>query len=312
MPILNDLGADSLRTVNRLLAWLLILMFGYVVAAGIALDPSGWDDPVFNVVRQLPYTPYSWAGLLAGSVTVYTVGELISEHTRRRGAIVITGATLCTAWWLAMSMAMARMVYVMPTRITILWPFITFAIACLFASRSIAYANAFTGARWNTNPYQLYGTLFLMIASTAQIIIGVVPSSVFTEVERPVAAQLALINFMGGAVVMFGLHLKNKELGINLEMSGAISLVATIAWYCVEVIHRNTLAGTTLGFALNEAFLFATFHRATQIATMKWARWRDKPRLEARMSQAINAERHVVIEPDDIVSPPRPKPRHGR
>lgn len=287
MSILNRLPEETLRSADKAFSWLLVI-FGYCIAIVIALDPAGWDDPVFNVVRKVPFMQYSWSGSLAIAVTIYMVGELIlSDQYHRRGAIVITGATMTGAWAMAMATAMTRMVYVMPTRITAIWPLIMAAIAVLYWARAVTYANAFTGKRWASNPYQLWSTTFLMTASIAQIIIGVVPSSVFTEVERPVAVQLALVNFMGGAVVMFGLHLRNKDLGMSLELCGACSLTTTLAWYGAETIHHSVLAGTTLGFALVEAFLFGTLHRAIQIAILKYAKWKGKPRMENKMRRAL-------------------------
>lgn len=151
---------------------------------GDGLDPAGWDDPVFNVVRQVPFARYTWAATLAVSVLVYAIGELVAVHSRRRGTIVIFGSTLCAAWCLAMTLAMSRMVYIMPDRITLLWPLVMFFVCCLYLSRAIAYANTFTMSRWNTNPYQLWCTTFLMSASLAQLVIGIVPSSVFIPLDQ--------------------------------------------------------------------------------------------------------------------------------
>ncbi len=230
-----------------MIAWLLIL-FGVIISMGVAMDPAGWDDPVFNVARKLPYTPYSWSAILAASVGIYAIGELMSDERRVRGRVVIAGASLCFVWCLSMSCMMARMVYELPVRITVLWPFVMFFVAALYASRIIVYASAFTGARWSTNPYQLWDTMFVVIISLSQIIIGVAPGTIFTEVERPVMLQLALVNFIGSALVIFGLHLKNTKLGENYELAGAFSLVLTLAWYCYSVTNKQVLAGTYTRF----------------------------------------------------------------
>lgn len=297
--ILSRLTEKELGTVDKILGWLLILL-GFVIAMAIAADPAGWEDPVFTVVRRLPYTPYSWAGLLAIGTFVYGFGERSPIRWRSRGRIIIVGALLCSMWWLSLSLMMARMVYEEPTRITILWPFCTFFCAVLYATRIIVYADAFSGDRWRTNPYQLWGMLFVVIVSLAQIIIGVAPGTIFTEVEHPVQLQLALVNFLGSIVVLVGLHLKNTEKGINLELAGTLSLVATVAWYCASVTQKQVLAGTTLGFGLAEAFLFATFHRGIQIITLKYARVFSKPGLENSMKQALNPDRIVVVKTDEI------------
>jgi hypothetical protein len=279
-----------------MLVWLLII-FGYLVAAGMALDTAGWDDPVFTIARRMPYTPYSWAALLGAATTVYAVGEL-SYRQRWRRAVVVIGALLCTAWFAAVAMVMSRMVYELPTRITLLWPFFTFFTACLYASRVIVFTDIFTSDRWKTNPYQLWDTMFLMTVSLSQVIIGVAPGSIFTELERPVQLILALSNLIGATVVIVGLHLRNKDLGLNLEVAGAISLFATLAVYCVSVLREQTLASTTLGFGLAEAFVFATLHRSFQILTLKWARYTDRPQLEQKLAEALHGEKVVVPERD--------------
>ncbi|MDM3894731.1 hypothetical protein [Mycobacterium intracellulare] len=309
MPILNELPERSLLSVNRMLAWLLIIG-GYLIAIGMAVDSAGWDDPVFRVVKLVPFAPYSWAATLALAVTIYTAGEVISVRSRRRGVILITGATMCTAWSLAVAIAMSRMVYVMPDRITLLWPLVMTIIACLYASRAIVYADAFTGDRWNTNPYQLWTLTFVMSASLGGIIIGVAPGSLFTEVEKPVALQLALVNFIGAAVIMYGLHLRNSRLGEGLELAGGFSLVLTLSWYCANVLHQQMLAGTTLGFAAIEAATCASLHRSIQIMTKKLAEQRGNQGLADRMGAALHNEQRAAIDPvgEAVVG----RHRHGR
>lgn len=279
------------RASNKILVWILVFM-GYMIALGISANPAGWDAAVFNVVRRIPYTPYSWAGLLFFSVSLYTLGEFTSW--RGRGAVIITGSLLCSMWWMGLSLMTARMVYELPNRITVLWPLITFFISVLYASRIVVYATVFTGERWRTNPYQLWGVTFLCLVSLSQMVIGVAPGTILSEVEHPVMFQLAAVNFFGATVTLFGLHLRNQELGIALELAGSFSLVATLIWYCSMVISKQALAGTTLGFGFTQAFTFATLHRSFQILTLKYAQWRGKPHLEERTAQALYAE----LDPD--------------
>lgn len=290
MAAKHRLDPEDEKVANRILAWLLIL-FGIVISMGIAADPAGWDDPAFNVVRKLPYTPYSWAGLLVSSTAVYCFGEL--SNYRRRGNFVITGAAMCSIWCASLSCMMARMVYEMPSRITVLWPFVTFFMAALYASRVIVYASTFHGRRWATNPFQLWLTMFVMIVSLSQVIIGVAPGSIFTEVERPVMLQLALVNLLGSSIVMFGLHMKNEDLGLNYELAGTFSLMVSLAWYCTGVTERQVLAGTTLGFGLVEGYVFASLHRSIQITTLRWAERRGRDHQASRLRNALTTDRHI-------------------
>lgn len=300
MP-LNHLSEKHLKIADRMFASLLSL-WGYVAAIAMASDTAGWDDPVFNVVHKVPFTPYSWAIGLVIATSVYTAGEVLGHHHRHRGALIITGATLCMFWQLAMAVGMSRMVYEQPGRITDLWPLIMFIMAVFYSTRIVIYSNIFFGKRWNTNPYQLWATLFLMIVSMSQMIIGVAPTSVFTEVEHPVAFQAATVNFLGAAIVMFGLHLRNQDRGLSLELAGTISLVGTLGWYISLVLHKEDLAGTTLGFGLVEAYLFATLHRSIQIVVLKVARHSGNESLERRMTEALrpSVTNVLVVRPDEL------------
>lgn len=294
MP-LNELSEKQLRVADRMLASLLGI-WGYVCALALIFDTRGWNDPVFHVVHLVPFGFRTWGIALACCITVYVVGEIWRDNSPHRGPMIITGASLCVLWHVGLTLCMARMAYTLPDRITILWPIVVLVIACLYATRVISYSNIFCGRRWNTNPYQLWATTFLVIVSLSQIVIGVAPTSVFTEVERPVALQVAIVNFIGAAVVLFGLHLRNETRGVMLELAGAASLVATLGWYIVLVLQKEALAGTTLGFGLAEAFWFGTCHRSIQIMTLQYAKRTNNTGLEQKMTSALHPSTTVVTE----------------
>lgn len=300
---LNQLSEKHLRIADRMLATLLGL-WGYICGLALVVDTEGWNDPVFTVVHKTSGGLLTWGIILLVSITVYVSGELLSTHYPHRGQIIIFGSTLCMFWHLAMSLSMARMVYIAPSRITILWPIVIFIIATVYAARVVIYSNIFQGRRWNTNPYQLWGTVALAAISTMQVVIGVAPGTVFTEIERPVQLTVAAANLIGACVVLVGLHLRNKEVGSQLELLGAVTLVATLAWYCLNVLARQPLASTTLGFGLTEAFVLATLHRSVQIALLNWARWTDRPRLEKRILDALHPPTTdtLVVNRDDLAT----------
>lgn len=287
MPFVNYLDEREFRSAERLTAWILTLL-GYSTALGMVIDGSGWHDPVFRIVSKVPGTPYSWAGALAVFAFIFNIGYVQSRHVRWRGKLIIAGSLLCAIWWMGMSLCMTRVVYEIPSRVTILWPLVTFGISCFYLTRVIVYSDLFAGDRWNTNPYQLWATTFLMLASLSQVIIGIAPVSILSEIERPAALTVGGANLFGAVVVMFGLHLKDKEAGLMYELAGAVSLVLTLGWYCGSVLHRQPLSGTTLGFSMPEAFVFATLHRGIQIMSLKWARSSGRERLEKRMIHALN------------------------
>jgi hypothetical protein len=304
VPFLNELDIPEYKLAERLTAWILTL-FGYVVAAGMAVDTSGWNDPVFRIVSRIPYTPYSWAIALLVCTLVFNIGYTRKAGNRWRGRIIITGSLLVAVWWIGMCLCMSRVVYEIPSRVTILWPLVCFGIACMYLTRVIAYSAMFTGDRWNTNPHQCWGITFLLAASLSQVIIGIAPVSVLTEIERPAALSVGGANLFGSAIVMFGLHLRDKEQGLMYELAGSVSLVLTLGWYCYEVLHQTPLAGTTLGFAMPEAFVLATFQRMTQVLRLQWSRWVGRDKLERRMIHALNP---TGRPPKLVPETPRPEP----
>jgi hypothetical protein len=295
MP-LNKLSGPHLKVADRMVGTVLGL-WGYCCALALGFDKVGWNDPVFSVVHMVPFGLPLWGAILAVFITIYVVGEIAAEDYPHRGQIIIFGAALTMLWHVALTLCMARVVYTQPHRVTILWPVVILIIATLYATRVIVYSNIFHGKRWNTNPYQLWATTFLVIVSLSQVVIGVAPTSVFTEVERPVAFQVALVNFIGAAVVLFGLHLRNEARGVMLELAGTFSLVATLGWYIALVLRKESLAGTTLGFGLAEAYLLATLHRAMQVLTLMYARQSNRPELEHKMTQALRPTTTVVERP---------------
>lgn len=300
MPFLNQLGDTEFKLAERLSAWTLALL-GYFVAMGMVINTSGWHDPVFHVVSKIPWTPYSWAVALVVFTFIFNIGYTRHSESRWRGKIIILGAMLCAIWWLALCFCMSRVVYEMPSRVTVLWPLVCFFIAAMYLTRVVAYSDMFTGDRWNTNPHQCWGTVFLASASLSQVIIGIAPVSILTEIERPAALMVGSTNLFGALVILFGLHLKDKEAGLMYELAGSVSVALTLGVYCSMVLRQAPLAGVTLGFAMPEAFVFATFHRAIQVMRLKWARFSGSERLEHRMIHALNptARRPTLVPEGD-------------
>lgn len=306
MPFVNYLDEREFKAAERLTAWILTLL-AYFTAMGMLVDASGWHDPVFRIVSKVPGTPYSWAAALAVSGFIFNMGYIRSPESHWRGRLIILGALLCAVWWLGMSLSMTRVVYEMPARITILWPVVAFGVACMYLTRVIVYSDVFAGDRWNTNPFQMWGTTFLMLASLSQVIIGIAPVSVLSEIERPAALTVGGANLFGAVVVMVGLHLRDKESGLLYELAGSVSLVLTLGWYCANVLHHQPLSGTTLGFSMPEAFVFASLHRGIQIGSLTWARRSGRDGLERRMIHALNP----TARPSDTESLTREVARGG-
>lgn len=273
MPI-NVLTSDATRSADRTHVWFNVVL-GLLVAASIP-SPRGWwwHDPMFTVARSIPHSQAVWAWSLLVAVVVYAVGSFMPYGHAHRGSLVIVGASLCFLWYMAFTLALSRQIYVDPVHSTGLWPLLLFFLALLYGHRVVLYADVFTGARWGTHPFQMYPITFLMLVSISQVVIGVSPATVQAKLEPGAVLSIAGANLIGGTVTMIGLHLKDVEQGLWLEVCGYVSLTFTLIVYVTLASRQVNAPVATIGLALSEGFLFASFHRALQIVLYKWALYR--------------------------------------
>jgi len=117
----------------------------------------------------------------------------------------------------------------------------------------------------------MYPITFLMLVSISQVVIGVSPTSVQAQYDQGTVASVAGANLVGGIVTMTGLHLRRVETGLWLELCGYASLTLTLVVYISTVARTVQVPIATIGYSLSQAFLFACFHRAFQIAIYKYA-----------------------------------------
>lgn len=270
MP-LNALTDEIRKGADRVHVWFNVIL-GYCVAASLPFDRTWRTDPLFATVRAFPHSQTVWAGSLAAATTIYAVGSFLTVGKPHRGTIVIIGALGCFAWNFAFSIGLERQNYIDPTHTSNLWPLLLFFLALLYGHRVVLYANAFTGTRWSLNPFQLYAVSFLMLLSLTQIVVGVSPVSVQAQFDRPTQLSLAGANFIGALLVMVGLHMRRLETGLWIELWGYASLTATMFFFIFTTVGHVVMPISTLGFTLNEAFAFASLHRAIQIAVYKRSR----------------------------------------
>jgi hypothetical protein len=285
MPI-NVLTSDATRAADRTHVWFNVVL-GLLVAASIPSQRGWWwHDPMFTVARSIPHSQAVWAWSLLVAVTVYAVGSFMPYGHEHRGAVIIAGAGLCFLWYLAFTLALSRQTYVDPAHSAGLWPLLLFFLALLYGHRAVLYAGVFTGARWGTHPFQMYPITFLMLVSISQVVIGVSPATVQAKLEPGAVLAIAGANLIGGVVTMIGLHLKDVEQGLWLEVCGYASLTLTLIVYITLASRQVNAPVATIGLALSEGFLFASFHRALQIILYKWALYRR---------QQVRADRYRAL-----------------
>lgn len=270
MPI-NYLPDLVVRGADRAHVWFNVLM-GVTIALSLPMERTWKTEPMWMLARQVPWSPYSWALALAAAVAIYTWGSFLSLDNPHRGRVVIFGALLCAAWYMALALSIARETYVQPKEVSSIWPVLLFFISLMYAHRAVLYSNTFTGSRWATDPFQLYDISFLLLVSLAQVVIGVSPQSVQAQFDRGTQVSLAFANMVGACIALVGLHLKRLETGLWVELWGYISLTLTLAFYCYQLLISTTGPIATLGFTLSEAFVFASLHRAIQVIRYKYHR----------------------------------------
>lgn len=270
MP-LNKLPDDAVRAADRTHVWFNVIL-GFCVALTIPTMPTWNTDEIFHVAREIPHSQLIWSLSLMFATGVYSVGSFMRYERPHRGLAITIGALLCMAWYLAFSLCMARESYVKPHQVSSLWPLLVFVIGLLYGHRAVLYSNKFTGTRWGLNPFQLYSVTFLMMVSLAQVIIGVSPGSVQAMFDKQAQVSLALANMVGAITCLVGLHMRDLEQGLWVELWGYVSLTATMTFYVSQIVVANLgIPVATLGFTLSEAFVLASLHRAIQIGTYKWA-----------------------------------------
>ena len=143
----------------------------------------------------------------------------------------------------------------------------------------------------------------------------VIAQLLFLEAEDPEKDINLYVNTPGGSVTA-GLGIYDTMQYVTCDICtycigqcasmGAVLLAAgskekrNVLPHSRVMIHQP-LAGTTLGFSMPEAFVFATLHRGIQILTLKWARWSDRGGLEHRMVHALNptARRPTLVSEKD-------------
>lgn len=139
-----------------------------------------------------------------------------------------------------------------------------------------ALRRTFTMHRWATNPFQLYSLFLLLQVSANQIAIGVPFGGPQEALDRTAQIALAGCNLLGALICAYGLHLRNIERALWVELFGYVALVGSLGIYVALVFLMQPLPNTSFGLALSEAFVFASLHRSIQIIRYKLARRHDR------------------------------------
>lgn len=145
----------------------------------------------------------------------------------------------------------------------------------------------FTATRWQSNPFQMIATLILGIWAVLQIARGMTADTVLeTELDRHAQLMLSSTNLFGALICLTGLHMRDWESALWVEVIGYVSLVGSLGIYLYLVAEKTgEVFNTSPGVGLSWAFVLASVVRTTQILRLKKAeRHADElGRLVARM-----------------------------
>lgn len=142
--------------------------------------------------------------------------------------------------------------------------------------------------RWLTQSFMMCGVGLLMQASIWQLVLGntqlVMTSG---EIDPHSVPYLTFANLVGTAIVFYGLHLRNWESSLWVEVSGYASMLWSLALWILFVYLTAGLPNTSYGLNLTEGFVIASFIRAYLIARYKWALHRDDVPTKLRLRQIL-------------------------
>lgn len=125
--------------------------------------------------------------------------------------------------------------------------------------------NPLTMRRWNLNPFQMWLLLFLGIVSFSQMLVFAHHIPGFDESARQAAFSLAFCNFVGGLICFGGLHLRDRDTALWVELCGYVALTGSLGIYTYIVWYLEPGPPTSYGIGMCEAFILASMHRAALI-----------------------------------------------
>lgn len=130
----------------------------------------------------------------------------------------------------------------------------------------------FTLHRWALNPFQMYSITFLLAVAVSQIQLGSSPTSIQADLDRRVTLALAICNIVGAGIALLGLHLRDLESALWVEMWGYLCLIFVLSIFLYLLFLGQINPGSTYGFGFAQAFVYGAVHRTIQIVLYKRAR----------------------------------------
>lgn len=151
--------------------------------------------------------------------------------------------------------------------------------------------QTYTLRRWLTNPVKMFIVGMLWQANFQQLALTGPTASLAGDLDYRARLALTLANLVGGAICFYGLHLRDFELSLWVELSAYISLIGTLGMWVFLVYWSVPLPNTSYGLNLTEGFVLATaLIRAPEILWYKRALRRGDTNGIARMRLILGGD----------------------
>jgi hypothetical protein len=143
------------------------------------------------------------------------------------------------------------------------------------------FRTTYTATRWLTNPFKVCEVALLWQANFQQLALTGPIASMAGDLDYRSRLYLTLANLIGGGIAFYGLHLRDFEMSLWVEVCAYISLIGTLGWWVVLVYLTVPLPNTSYGLNSIEAFIIAAFIRSALVLRYKRAlrRGADVPRI---------------------------------
>lgn len=131
--------------------------------------------------------------------------------------------------------------------------------------------SAYTMRRWLTNPFKVCLVAMLWQANFQQLALTGPSPSVAGDLDYRGRLFLTVANLIGGCIAFVGLHLRDFEMSLWIEVSAYISLIGTLGIWITLIYLTVPLPNTSYGLNATEAFVLAAVIRSWLILRYKLA-----------------------------------------
>lgn len=150
--------------------------------------------------------------------------------------------------------------------------------------------QTYTLSRWLTNPFKICIVAMLWQANFQQLALTGPIASMAGDLNYQSRLLLTLTNLLGAAFCFFGLHLRDFEMSLWIELGSYIAMIGTLGLWVTLVYLTIPLPNTSYGLNLTEAVIIAACIRAPLILRYKRALRRGDVKKTARLRLILGGD----------------------